>query len=99
MYNHFIDQIVSECRRSIKWLYNNAIHYGIDRERIYVGGSSAGGHLTGMMISRNWQNSYGVPNDVIKGGLPISGLFDLEPIAKSLGIDYLVTGKIQIEPL
>lgn len=84
-----IDQIVSECRRSIKWLYNNAIHYGIDRERIFVGGSSAGGHLTGMMISRNWQNSYGVPNDVIKGGLPISGLFDLEPIAKSFVNEWM----------
>ncbi len=84
-----IDQIVSECRRSIKWLYDNATNYGIDREQIYVGGSSAGGHLTGMMVSRNWQNSYGVPSDVIKGGLPISGLFDLEPIAKSFVNEWM----------
>tara|TARA_E500000178_G_C16922769_1_gene708010 strand:+ start:254 stop:1117 length:864 start_codon:yes stop_codon:yes gene_type:complete len=84
-----IDQIVSECRRSIKWLYDNATNYGIDREQIYVGGSSAGGHLTGMMVSRNWQNSYGIPSDVIKGGLPISGLFDLEPIAKSFVNEWM----------
>jgi len=77
-----IDQIVAECRRAIKWLYQNAVSYDIDPNRIYVGGSSAGGHLTGMMVAGGWQEEYGLPTDVIKGGVPMSGLFDMEPIVK-----------------
>jgi len=77
-----IDQIVAECRRSIAWLYSNAADHGIDPERIYVGGSSAGGHLTGMMVAGGWQEELGLPADVVKGGLPISGLLDMEPITQ-----------------
>ncbi|MFP6710463.1 MAG: alpha/beta hydrolase [Rhodospirillales bacterium] len=77
-----IDQIVAECRRSIAWLYNNASAHGIDPNRIYVGGSSAGGHLTGMMVAGGWQETLGLPPDVVKGGLPISGLLDMEPITQ-----------------
>jgi hypothetical protein len=58
------------------------IDRGIDPNRIYVGGSSAGGHLTGMMVAGGWQEEYGLPTDVIKGGVPMSGLFDMEPIVK-----------------
>ena len=77
-----IDQIVDECRRSIQWLYNNAKDHGIDPNRIFVGGSSAGGHLTGMMVAGGWHKRYDLPRDVVKGGVPISGLFDMEPIVK-----------------
>jgi arylformamidase len=79
--NADIDQIVAECRRSIKWLYENVADYGIDPDRIYVGGSSAGGHLTGMMIAGGWQKEFKLPTNVIKGALPMSGLLDMEPIA------------------
>ena len=77
-----IDQIVAECRRAIRWLYQNAASFGIDPNRIYVGGSSAGGHLTGMMVAGGWQEEYGLPTNVIKGGVPISGLFEMEPLVK-----------------
>ena len=77
-----IDQIVAECRRAIKWLYDNSADYKIDRDRIFVGGSSAGGHLTGMMVAGGWHKEYDLPLNVIKGGIPMSGLFDLEPIVK-----------------
>jgi arylformamidase len=75
-----IDQIVAECRRCIAWLYHNAEVHGIDPKRIYVGGSSAGGHLTGMIVAGGWQKKLGLPEDVVKGGLPMSGLLDMEPI-------------------
>lgn len=76
-------EIVREVRAAVAFLWKNGRQYGIDPDRIYVGGSSAGGHLTGAVISGGWHAAFGVPEDVIKGALPISGLFHLAPIAKS----------------
>lgn len=87
-----LDEIVRQVRASIAWLYREGPGHGIDRERIFVGGSSAGGHLTGMALAGGWQDTFGLPPDVVKGGTAISGLFDLEPIRLShvnewLGLD------------
>jgi arylformamidase len=65
-----MDQIVDEIRRCIAWLSEHLGDYGADPARIYVSGHSAGGHLTAMMMS----------SGMVKGGLAISGLYDLEPI-------------------
>jgi arylformamidase len=65
-----MDQIVDEIRRSVAWLGEHLAEYGADPARIYVSGHSAGGHLTAMMMD------FGM----VKGGLAISGLYDLEPI-------------------
>ncbi|MEN9762121.1 MAG: hypothetical protein RI906_1947, partial [Pseudomonadota bacterium] len=57
---------------------------GFDRARIAVGGHSAGGHLTAMMLAARWsQWADDLPADLLKGGYAISGLFDLNPIAKT----------------
>src|SRR5712691_11416341 len=47
------------------------IDLGFDRNAIFVGGWSAGGHLTAAVAD----------HPSFRGGLPISGIFDLEPIA------------------
>jgi len=78
-----LEEIIRQVRASIAWLYRNGAAHGIDRERLYVGGSSAGGHLTGALVSGGWREAMGLPEDVIKGAMPVSGLFDLAPIAKS----------------
>jgi arylformamidase len=82
-------EMVREMRAAIAFLWKHGRRYGIDPERIYVGGSSAGGHLAGMVISGGWQRHFGVPDNVVKGALPISGLFHLAPIAKSFAQDWL----------
>lgn len=63
-------QIVSEVRRAIGWLTEHLGHYGADPARLYVAGHSAGGHLTAMTM----------PLRGVRGGLAISGIYDLEPI-------------------
>jgi len=65
-----MEQIVDEIRRSVAWLGEHLGDYGADPVRIYLSGHSAGGHLTAMMMGLG----------VVKGGLAISGLYDLEPI-------------------
>ena len=78
-----IDTIVRQCHDAIGWIWHNARDFGGDPNRIYVCGSSAGGHLTGMMVSGGWQPKRKLPLNVVKGGVPLSGLHDLEPIRLS----------------
>ena len=78
-----LDVIVAQCRRALAWTRAEAESFGGDPERIFVTGSSAGGHLTGAMISGGWHRELGVPEDIVKGACAISGIFDLEPIRLS----------------
>ena len=87
-----LQKIVSQIRTSIAWLWHNGSAHGLDPDRIVVAGSSAGGHLAGMALSGGWQKSHGLPQDVIKAGFGVSGLYDLTPIPNThvnewLGLD------------
>lgn len=82
-------QTVAAVRGAVAWLYAHAARFGVDPERLYAGGSSAGGHLTGMLLAPGWQASYGVPADVIKGGVGLSGLYDIRPLCETHANEWL----------
>lgn len=73
-------EVVREIRSAFAWLHCNAALYGVDPSRLYVGGSSAGGHLVGMLLAADWQQEFGVPPDAVKGAVALSGLFDIGPL-------------------
>lgn len=75
-----LDQIVDQTRRALTWVHRHISEFGGDPNRIVASGSSAGGHLVGMLLAAGWQADQGVPPDVLHGALPISGLFDLQPL-------------------
>jgi arylformamidase len=76
-----LTEIVRQCRAAMIWVYRNAPFFDGDRSRIHVSGHSAGGHLTAMMLATDWAGlAPDMPVDLVKGGCPISGLYDLEPI-------------------
>lgn len=75
-----LDEIVRQVRAAVAWLHAHAARYGIDARRIHVGGSSAGGHLGGMLLASGWQSHFGLPEDAIGSGLLLSGLMDLAPL-------------------
>lgn len=75
-----LDTIVDQCRRALAWVHHNIARYHGDAKRIHVCGSSAGGHLVGMLVAGGWHAEYGVPENVVAGAAPLSGLFDLTPL-------------------
>ena len=72
-----LDEIVRQVRAAIAWTYGHAGEFGADPSRLTVSGHSAGGHLTAMALLTDWAGDYGLPADIIKGAVAISGLFDL----------------------
>jgi arylformamidase len=74
-----IAHIVEECRQAVAWLWREGESQGVPVERLFIAGHSAGGHLVAMLYTTDWRR-YGVPVDAIRGGLSISGVFDLEPL-------------------
>lgn len=75
-----LDRIVDQNRRALAWVYRHIARHGGDPRRIHVCGSSAGGHLVGMLLAGGWHARYGVPAHVVAGAAPLSGLFDLRPL-------------------
>lgn len=84
-----LSEIVREVRAAIAWLYKHGTTYGLDTERIFVGGSSAGGHLASMLAAEGWQARYDLPENVIKGVLSISGLYEISPLCYTHINDWL----------
>lgn len=78
-----LTDIVGEIHQALDYLCAHADELGFDCERLYVGGWSAGGHLTAAAAA----------HPACAGGLPISGIFDLEPIA----LNYL-NEKLRLTP-
>ncbi|MFC0386497.1 alpha/beta hydrolase [Muricoccus vinaceus] len=75
-----LDRIVDECRRALAWVHGNIARFGGDASRIHVAGSSAGGHLAGMLLVGGWQAALGLPEPAVAGATLLSGLFDLRPL-------------------
>lgn len=78
-----IAEITRQSRAVIAWLYHAAHRFNGDPTRIFVCGHSAGGQQVGMLVATDWAGEYGLPSDIIKGGIPSSGLFDLAPFRYS----------------
>ena len=68
-----LDEIVAEIHAGIDFLTGQLPALGAAADGIVVSGWSAGGHLTSMALS----------HPKVRGGMAISGIYDLEPIRHS----------------
>lgn len=76
-----LDHIVDQMRQAYAWVVRNIAIYGGDARNICVCGSSAGGHLAGMLLAKDWQQDYDLPAQAVpRSVLTLSGLFDLQPL-------------------
>jgi arylformamidase len=78
-----------QVRAAVAWTYKNADKFGGDRNRLYVSGHSSGGHLSGCVVTTDWQKDFGLPKDVVKGGMLASGMYDLKPVRLSKRSKYV----------
>lgn len=69
-----LDEIVRQARAAAAFVLANAATHGADPARVFVAGHSAGGQLGGMLLAE-----FGT----LRGGIMLSGLFELEPVRLS----------------
>lgn len=81
--------MIQQVRSAVAWVYKNAASFGGDPERIFVSGHSSGAHLTGCVLVTDWQKEFGLPAGIIKGGLLVSGMYDLKPVRLSKRSEYV----------
>ena len=91
-------QLLSHAQRAAKWIYENAQALGIDRERIYVGGASAGGYVSAHLLTTDW-TEFGLPRSIFKGGMPFNSVFDAKPFYLSPAWSYLGIRAEEVEAL
>jgi arylformamidase len=81
--------LAEQVRRAVLWVYEHASELGGDPNRIFVSGHSSGAHLAAVLLTTAWQRDYGAPDELVKGGLCCSGMYDLEPVRRSARSSYV----------
>ena len=84
-----LDELVRQCRASVKWVWCNAESFNADSKQLFVAGHSSGAHVVGLLTVTDWAKNWTIPTDVIKGAIAASGMYDLEPVRRSSRNDYL----------
>lgn len=72
-------ELVRQSQAAVAYVYTHAAELSVDPEQLSISGHSAGGHLCAMLMSTDWESSFGLPNQLIRGALCVSGLYDLRP--------------------
>jgi arylformamidase len=71
-----IGEIVTSCRKALRWLHDNIIRFNGDPTELYLLGHSAGGHLASMLLVEE-------ESKFVRAMISLSGLFLLEPVMLS----------------
>jgi arylformamidase len=81
--------MAQQVRAAVAWVYKNAARFGGHPDRIYITGHSSGAHLAGCVLVTDWQKDFNLPANILKGGLVISGMYDLKPVRLSKRSEYV----------
>jgi arylformamidase len=87
--NGDLTPMVDQVRRAIAWTVQNATRFGGDPSRVFLSGFSSGSHLAGVALLTEWKTDCGLPDDIIKGAVLSSGLYDLKAVRLSARSKYV----------
>lgn len=77
---HVFPACANDCAAAVAWVHGHIAEHGGDPDRLFLGGHSAGGHLSALLaLTADWRREHGLPADVVKGALPISGTYLFGP--------------------
>lgn len=84
-----IPEMVAQVKRAIAWTYANAASFGGDPQRLHLSAHSSGSHLAGVALLTDWEKEFGLPRDIVKSALLVSGMYDLRPVMLSARSSYV----------
>ena len=95
---HYPDQ-PDDIKSAVKWVFDNIEQYGGNPEDLYVAGHSAGAVLTADIgVDRGWLADMGMPRDLLKAIMPISGPYDIRVKRRPGQLDaYAPTPEIRVQ--
>ncbi len=68
---------IEDCADAVAWVAKHLSAPNRELLRIFLGGHSAGGHCAALLaVTRHWQQPRTLPSAVVKGFLPISGVYE-----------------------
>ncbi|MGN0771430.1 MAG: alpha/beta hydrolase [Christensenellales bacterium] len=82
-------QSVQHCFKALKWVYDNADKYNLDRDKIFVTGDSAGGQLACLLMATQNNVEFRQKMEIedsparIKGGVLACGAYDVDAMLKN----------------
>lgn len=81
----YLPETCRDVEAALGWLQANIGARGGDIDRVFLSGHSAGAMLTALVaLGEDQRQVKGLPGDLVKGAVPISGLYDF-----SAGTDYV----------
>lgn len=64
---------------ALKWTVDHIADHGGDPARVFIGGHSAGAHLSSLAtLRRDMAADFGLPDGLIKGCFPVSGVYRID---------------------
>ncbi|MBR0673621.1 alpha/beta hydrolase [Neoroseomonas soli] len=89
-----LDGTVASALAGLEWVAKSIGQHGGDPARITLSGHSAGAHLVAACLATDW-TARGLPADLVKGALMISGIYDPTPAMRtSVNADIRLTAEI-----
>lgn len=93
-----LPEMIEQVRRAVGWVHANAAAFGADPQRIHVLGHSSGAHMAGVLVTTDW-SACNLPPDILKGGLLLSGMYDLVPVMLSSRRNYVSLSSDEVTAL
>lgn len=89
-----LDGTVASALAGLEWVAKTIARHGGDPARITLSGHSAGAHLVSACLATDW-TTRGLPADLVKGALMISGIYDPVPAMRTtVNADIRLTPEI-----